>query len=101
MQLRRELLLTLLELRLDGPILDRLERANLSLAFNDESQRNCLNATRGNPFLDRLPENGARLVADESIEHPSRLLCFDFSFVDLPSIRDRTLHGVFRDLMKE
>ena len=46
MQLRRELLLVLLEQRLDGPVLDRLERADLALSLHQEAERDSLHPPR-------------------------------------------------------
>ena len=51
MQLGREALAVLLEQRLDGPVLDRLERADLPLALDDQPQRDGLHAAGGEPFL--------------------------------------------------
>ena len=101
MELRRELLAVLLQQRLDRPVLDRLERANLALALDDQAQRDGLHATRREALLDRLPEHRARLVADETIEHATRLLRFDLLAVDDAGVQDRALNRVLRDLVKE
>ena len=100
-QLGGELLAVLLEQRLDGPVLDRLERADLALALDDEPQRDRLHAARRESLLHGLPEDRARLVADEPIEHAARLLRFDLLAVDLAGVLDRALHRVLRDLVKE
>src|SRR5204863_2603309 len=46
MQLGSELLSVFLEQRFDGPVLDWLERADLALSFNEQTQRNGLDASR-------------------------------------------------------
>src|SRR6185503_12656934 len=74
MELRGELLVLLLQQRLDGPILDRLERANLALALDDESKRDRLDATGRESLFHRLPQHWTRFVAHEPVEHASRLL---------------------------
>jgi hypothetical protein len=101
MELRGEPLSRLLEQRLDGPVLDRLESADLPLALDDEPQRDGLYATRGDPLLHRLPEHGAGLVADEPVEHASRLLGLDFLVVDRTRLQDGVLDRVLRDLVEE
>ena len=101
MELGGELLLVLLEQRLDGPVLDRLERANLPLALDDEAQRDGLHATGGESLLHGLPEHRTRLVADETIEHATRLLRFDLLAVDDAGVQDGALNGVFRDLVEQ
>ena len=101
MELRGEALPRLLEQRLDGPVLDRLERADLPLALDDEPQRDGLHATRRDALLDRLPEDGAGLVADEPVEHAPRLLRLDLLVVDVARLLDGVLDGVLRDLVEE
>ncbi len=54
-ELGREALLGLLEKRLDGPVLHRLERTDFALALDDESERHGLYAAGGEPLLDGLP----------------------------------------------
>jgi hypothetical protein len=101
MELGRELLLALLEQRFDGPILDRLERTDLPLALDDQAQRDGLHASGRNPLLHRFPEDRARLVADQTIEHATRLLRLDFLRVDLPGVLDGAANGVLCDLVEE
>ena len=94
--------LVLLEQRLDRPVLDRLERADLALALDDQSQRDRLHAAGGQSLLDGLPEHRARLVADEAIEHAPRLLRLDLLLVDLARrSRSRCCTASLRDLVKE
>ena len=87
--------------RLDGPVLDRVERADLALALHDEPQRDGLHSTRGDALLDRLPEHRTGLVTHETIQHATRLLRFHLLVVDLARLLNGELHGVLRDLMKE
>ena len=93
--------LVLLQQRLDRPVLDRLERANLPLALDDQPQRDGLHASGRQSLLHRLPEHRARLVAHEAVEHAARLLRLDLLAVDLAGVQDRALHRVLRDLVKE
>src|SRR5438270_7632524 len=101
MQLRRELLTTLFEQRFDRPVLDRLERADLPFALDDQSQGDGLHASGGQSLLHGLPEERTRLVADETIEHTTRLLRLDLELVDFARILDRALHRILGDLVKE
>ena len=101
MELGGELLAVLLEQRLDRPVLDRLERANLALALDDEPKRDGLHASGRQSLLDGLPQHRARLVADETIEHATRLLRFDLLAVDDAGVQDRALDRVLRDLVEE
>src|SRR5438445_109920 len=86
MKLGGELLPVFLEQRFNGPVLDRLERANLALPFYQQSQCNSLDASGGNSLLDRFPEHWAGFVADQSVQTPTRLLGVDFSFVDFAGV---------------
>ena len=66
-ELRGEALPRLLQQRLDGPVLDGPERADLALTLDDEPQRHGLHAAGRDALLHRLPEHWARLVADEAV----------------------------------
>ena len=101
MQLGREFLSFLLELRLDGPVLDGLERLDLALALDEKTKRHRLHATGGDSLLYSLPQHGARLVSNEAVENAARLLRVHFPFVDVTCARDCALHRVLRDLVKE
>ena len=68
--------------RLDGPVLLRLEGADLPLPLHDEPERHGLDPAGGETGLDRAPEDGARLVADQPIENPAGLLGLDLLLVD-------------------
>ena len=89
MEFGGELLPILLEQRLDGPVLDRLERANLALTLDEQPQRNGLHAPGGDPLLHCFPEDGTRLVADQTIEHATRLLGVDFALIDFAGVGNR------------
>src|SRR5689334_8529983 len=101
MQLGGELLSVFLEQRFYRPVLDRLERANLALTLYQEAKRDGLNASRRDSFLDGLPEHRARLVADQSIEHATRLLRIDFALIDVARVLNRALHRITRDLVEQ
>jgi hypothetical protein len=60
-ELRGEPLSRLLEQRLDRPVLDRLEGADLPLALDDEPQRDGLHATRRDPFFTVFQSTGLAL----------------------------------------
>ncbi len=96
-----ELLAILLALGLDGPVFLRLERANLALALHDEPQRHRLDPARREPGLDGLPENGARLVAHQPVQHPARLLGINLGLVDITGRTKCFLDGVLGDLVEE
>ena len=101
MKLGGELLPVFLEQRFNGPVLDRLERANLARPFYQQSQCNSLDASGGNSLLDRFPENWAGFVADQSVQNATRLLGVDFSFVDFAGVLDRQLYRITRDLVEQ
>src|SRR6476659_3218824 len=101
MQLGRELLPVFLEQRLDGPVLDRFERADLALSLDEKTERNSLHPSCGNSLLHRLPQNRTRLVTDESIEHPAGLLSVYFALVDFARVLNRVLNCVAGDLVEQ
>ena len=96
-----EFLLGLLQQRRDCPVFDRLERADLALALDDESQRHRLHTPRRQALLHRFPEHGARLVTDQPVEHTPRLLRFDLLLVDVARVVDGAADGVPRDLVEQ
>ena len=101
MKLGGELLPVFREQRFNGPVLDRLERANLALPFYQQSQCNSLDTSGGDSLLDRFPENWAGFIADQSVQNATRLLGVDFSFVDFASVLDRQLYRITRDLVEQ
>src|SRR5690606_20513873 len=82
-QLCRERLTLVQEQRRDRPVLRRDEGADLPLTLHDHPECNGLHATGGEPLLHRLPENRAGLVANETVQHTTRLLCINLELVDL------------------
>jgi hypothetical protein len=100
-QARRELLAVVLHRRGDRPVFLRLERADVPLALDEEPERDRLNATSRQAFLDRLPEDRTRLVADQAVEHTTRLLRVDQARVDIARMLHGLAHGVLRDLVEQ
>src|SRR5690606_16020735 len=96
-----EALARALEQRGDGPVLLGLEGADLGLALGDEAERDGLDAACGEAGPDRLPEDGADLVADEAIEDAARLLRLDLAHVDDAGALERAAHGVPGDFVEE
>ena len=100
-QLGSELLSVFFEQRFDCPVLDGLESSNLPLALNQKAKCNGLHATGGDSLLHRLPQDGAGFVANQSIEHATRLLRVDLAFVDVAGVGKRVLHCITSDLVKQ
>src|SRR5690606_12322043 len=100
-ELGLEALARALEQRGDGPVLLGLEGADLGLALGDEAERDGLDAACGEAGPDRLPEDGADLVADEAIEDAARLLRLDLAHVDDAGALERAAHGVPGDFVEE
>jgi len=73
-ELRRELLLRVHELGIDGPILPRLEGGDLVLALADHAQRRALHASGGEIGADLFPQERRQVEAHEEIEGAPRLL---------------------------
>src|SRR4029079_15828921 len=91
----------LLEKSFDAPVLDRLECLYLALSLYEKPERDSLNATCRDSLLYSLPENRARLVADESVENAACLLCVNLSFVNLTCACNCSLHCILGDFVKE
>lgn len=87
--------------RFDGPVLHRLERIDLALTLDEQSQRDCLHATGGDSLLYGLPENRACLVSDEAVEHSPRLLRVNLALIDLAGAGDGGLHRFLRYLVEK
>ena len=87
--------------RLDGPVLLRLEGADLPLALDDQPERHGLHPAGGESGLDRPPEDRARLVAHQPVEDPAGLLRVHLPLVDLPRLVHRGEHGVSGDLLEQ
>ena len=100
LQPRLEWLAILFEIGRDRPVLLRDELPNLLFALDDEPQRDGLHPTGRQTGFDALPQHRGRLVADQSIEHPARLLGVDFALIDVHWVRERLSDGVLRDLVE-
>src|SRR5690606_19581891 len=90
-----------LEERRDGPVLLGLEGADRGLPLRDEAERDGLYAASGEAGADRLPEDGANLVADEAVEDAARLLGLDLAHVDGARVLECAADGVPRDLVEQ
>ena len=86
---------------MDGPILDRHERFDLTFSLDDQPERHRLNASRRQASAHLLPEDRADAVADQTIEHASRLLGVHQIHVDVARMRERFFDGGFGDLVKD
>ncbi len=100
-KLGSKILIALSQLRFDAPVLDGIERLDVTLALDDQAQRDGLHAPRRDPLLHRLPQHRARLVAHQPVQHPARLLRVHLVLVDVTSVRDRELDGVLGDLVEK
>src|SRR6185437_14808991 len=101
MQLRREFLTGLLEQCRDRPVLDRLERAYLTLTLDYESQSDRLHSACRRALFDRLPQHRARLVANPPVEHAARQLRLDETLIDVSGVVDRRTHRLPRYLVEQ
>ncbi len=98
---RLERLVVLGAQRLDGPVLLRLEGADIALTFHEQAQRHRLHPSRRQAGLDRSPKDRTRFVADETVEDTPGLLRVDLAFVDGARYTHGFEHGVAGDLFKE
>ncbi len=88
------------ELGVDGPVLDRLEGGDLSLALDGHPQRGRLHAPGREPSSHLLPQQGADLVADQTVQDAAGLLGVHALRVDGAWIGHRRQHGVLGDLVE-
>jgi hypothetical protein len=91
-------LLVLEQVRRDGPVLLLHEGADLVLALANEPERHRLNAASREAGSDRLPEEGAHLVAHEPVQDAASLLRLDLPRVERSGGLERLLHGPLGDL---
>src|SRR6185437_8592268 len=63
--------------RVEGPVFNRIESANLSFALDNESQRHGLHAARRKAAAHFMPEQRRNLVADKTVQHAAGLLRVD------------------------
>jgi hypothetical protein len=98
----RELRRVLLRLRLDCPVLARLEREDLFLALADHAQRRALHAPGGSAReAGLLPEQRRDLEAHEVVERAARQVSLHELVGDRARVIDGFLHGVLRDLVED
>jgi hypothetical protein len=101
LQLRIEFLSVLGTRRLDGPVLLRLEGANLPLPLDDQAEGDGLHSPGGESGLDAVPEDGAGLVAHQTIENPACLLRLHLVVVNDARFGDGLLDRIFGDLVEQ
>ena len=89
-----------MKLCLQRPVFQRLERANLALAFHNQPQRHRLHAPcrQSTPHL--VPQQRRNLVAHQPIEHASRLLRGHQVLVDVARMLECFLHSLFCNLVE-
>ena len=80
------------------PVRNRLEGRDLVLAL-DKPQGDGLHAARAGAALDVAPDEGADLVADDSVDQPPRLLRVDARHVDVAGIGQGGADRARRDLV--
>ena len=73
---------------------------NLTLAIADQLQRDRLHASGAQAAADLVPEERADLVADQAVEHATRLLRVDHLLVDLRRMFERAEHALLGDLVE-
>ena len=100
-ELGDEFLLLGLQLRLDRPILLRLELLYFALPLHQQPQSNRLNPTSRQSGLHRFPQQRTRLVSNEPVQDPPRHLGVDLSSVDRNRVLHRLRHRFLRDLVEQ
>ena len=88
------------ELGVDRPVFFFLEGADLALALYDQAQRHRLHPAGGEPAPDFVPQQRRDLIADNAVEHASRLLRIHQVLVDLPRMLESFLHRPLGDLIE-
>jgi hypothetical protein len=101
LKLRIEFLSILGTRRLDGPVLLRLEGANLPLPLDDQAEGDGLYSPGGESGLDAVPEDGAGLVAHQTIENPACLLRLHLVVVNDARFGDGLLDRIFGNLVEQ
>ena len=86
------------EADVDAPVLDRVERADLALALDDQPERDRLHAAGRQARPDPPPQQRRDLVADQPVEHAPRLLGIEQLQVDLARMQERLEDRVPGDL---
>ena len=88
------------EHRVERPGFDRDELLDLLFTLAHQSHRDRLHPAGTQAFADLLPEQWTELVADQSIDHPSRLLGVDQVLVHWSQRVERLLDRAGRDLVQ-
>ena len=88
------------ELRVQGPVLLRLEGLDLPVPVVHHPGGNGLHPSSGKAPLDLLPHHGGDLVAHEPVQNPPGLLGVHQVLVDVPGGPDALQHHVLRDLVE-
>ena len=83
------------------PVLLRHEGADLPLPLDDQAEGHGLHPPGGEPGLDALPEDRARLVAHQPVEDAAGLLRVHLPVVDPPGSAHRLLDRVLGDLVEQ
>src|SRR5207237_4780119 len=82
------------------PVLLFLESADFALALYDQAQCHGLHTAGGQPAPDFVPQQRRDLIADNAVEHASRLLRIHQVLVDLPRMLESFLHRPLGDLIE-
>src|SRR5581483_2778117 len=88
------------QVRVETPVLLRLESPDLPLALADQPHRHRLHPAGRQPTAHPLPEQRAQLVADQPVEHAARLLGVHLLLVDAPRVQERRLDRPLGDLVE-
>ena len=83
------------------PVLLRDERPDLRFPVADDPDGDGLDAAGGKAALHLVPEDGADLVTDETVEDPPGLLCLVPVEVEVMGMRDRVEDGLPREIVEE
>ena len=84
----------------DGPVFLRCKGLAFPFSFHDEAHCDGLYASCRETPSDFLPEERREIVADESVEHPARLLSCDARHCDLTRMRQSFPDRPFGNLME-
>src|SRR5436190_22632718 len=85
---------------IDGPVFLLLERFDFALTFDNQSQRDGLNAPSGESTTNLVPQQRGDLVPNQAVKHATRLLSIDQVAIDLPGMLERFSNGALRDLIE-
>ena len=82
------------------PVFALLERADLPLALDNQTQRDGLHTTGRQAAADLVPQQRGNFVADQAVENTASLLRFDEVDVHCQRFLECFLDGVLRDLVE-